>query len=116
MGLFLVLFWSWAVMSDVLADNSRNSRLGGFNSRLVPHEFRFRMLRELTSKCLIYLAFFCPEAALFEHSWKIPGFHGKNREFCDYTRWRRRCEATRASSLSAPFRNVADGNSPYRAR
>jgi hypothetical protein len=74
MGLFWFFFWSRAVMRDILADNSCNSRFGGFNSRLAPHEFPFCVLRELTGRRLIYLIFFGAEVALFEHSWKNSPF------------------------------------------
>src|ERR1700740_635828 len=41
MGLFLVLYWCSAAIGGVLEDNSHNSRLSVFNSRLGPNKFPF---------------------------------------------------------------------------
>ena len=42
MGVFLVLLWCSAVVERGIAGNSRNSRFGGFNSRLGGQKFPIR--------------------------------------------------------------------------
>jgi hypothetical protein len=62
-------------------NNSRNSRFGGFNSRLGVNKFPFGRQRELAGKRLIYLAVFDAKTALLEHNREKSRFDGKNREF-----------------------------------
>jgi hypothetical protein len=78
MGLFLVLFWCCGVAGDALR---YNSRYGGFNSRLGPNKFPFSLLRELTGKGLIGLAFFAAKTAVIGQNRESSRFHGNNWEF-----------------------------------
>jgi len=69
MGLFLTVFWWFAV-------NSGNSRFGGFYSRLGPQEFPFNLLRELAHMALIGLAVAVRKRHLVGTIEKIPGSTG----------------------------------------
>jgi hypothetical protein len=73
MGLFLTLFWWFAV-------NSRNSRFGGFNSRLAPQKFPFNLLRELAHMALIGLVVAVPKAPLSRRNRKNSRLYGNYRE------------------------------------
>ena len=72
MGLFLTVFWWFAV-------NSLNSRFGGFNSRLGPQEFPFNLLRELAHMALIGLVVAVPKAALSRRNRKNSRLYGNYR-------------------------------------
>jgi len=69
MGLFLTVFWWFAV-------NSGNSRFGGFYSRLGPQEFPFSLLRELAHTALIGLVVAVRKRHLVGTIEKIPGSTG----------------------------------------
>jgi len=66
----------------------RNSRFGGFNSRLAANKFPASGRRELSSKDLNCLAIFGARTALFGNNRQNSRFHGNNREFCDRAKWR----------------------------
>ena len=69
MGLFLTVFWWFAV-------NFCNARFGGFNSRLGPQEFPFNLLRELAHMALIGLVVAVRKRHLVGTIEKIPGSTG----------------------------------------
>jgi len=83
MGLFLIrlaYWWCWAAElaggSNVVGNNSRNSRFGGFNSRLSLANSRFGLLREFTRNTLICLAVFGTKQHFSGAKRKIPGSTG----------------------------------------
>ena len=123
MALLLLLSWCRAVMRAILAGiipvipGSADSIADWVrvNSRL-------RLLRQFGGKALIWLTILT-RMAVFGKDRKIPGSTGKtgivdrsDRLSPNYTRPRRECTVRRVSPWPEPFRNVADGSSPYRAR
>ena len=73
MGLFLTVFWWFAV-------NSRNSWFNGFNSRLGLQKFPFNLLREFARKSLIGLVVCNAKTALIGHIRKNSRLYGNYRE------------------------------------
>src|SRR6516225_5944465 len=63
-----------------IAGNSRNSRFGGFNSRLGHFEFPFSELREFAGKPLIRPAVFGAKSTLLGQNGKISRLDGNNQE------------------------------------
>src|SRR5215831_15392218 len=80
MRLFAVLLWSSAVIRRSIVANSRNSRFGGFNSRLGSKKFPFNLLRELARKALICPAVSSAKTAHAGQHRKNSRFNGKSRE------------------------------------
>src|SRR5215469_2941524 len=74
--IFLIFISGLVVVKNILAINSRSSRLGR-------QKFQFGQLRELAGNCLIRFAVFCAKAALIVKKRKNSRLHGKNRELGD---------------------------------
>jgi hypothetical protein len=81
MCLFLVLLWCSVALQRGVTGNSRNSRFGGFNSRLGQKNSRLTTLRELAHKRLIWLVFLTTEGQLRRRNRRISRHNGKNPEW-----------------------------------
>jgi len=72
--------WLFVVLLNVVA---KNSRFGGFNSRLFLRNSRFGLLREFAGNGLICLAIFFDEWQFSGPDRRNSRLHGNNREGCD---------------------------------
>jgi hypothetical protein len=78
---FLVYFWYPAVLLELLAADSRNSRFERSNSRLSANKFPFPLLRELACKRLIGRSVLGGVSSRNRENRKNSRLRGNNREF-----------------------------------